>query len=158
MDRLFYIYISVAQKPKSGLGLLIIEVSRSHTIRHTHTHTHKQPTGIFERMISTSQRPLPSLQQQTKRRTSMPSAGSEPAVAAIKRPQTYVENRTAIGIGRFHCIPVCIYFSITSTTFYPVTMDTKSTSFGVNVENGLSTSVLCVCTSINLQSISCNCE
>ena len=41
-------------------------------------------------------------QHKHNRRTSMPSAGIEPEIPIIKRPQTYVLSRTATGIG--HCI------------------------------------------------------
>jgi hypothetical protein len=48
-------FSSVAQQPKSGLGRFVVEVSRSHPITHTHT---RQDSS--ERVISSTQRPLPT--------------------------------------------------------------------------------------------------
>jgi hypothetical protein len=39
-----------------------------------------------------------------KRQTSMPRAGFEPAIPATKRPQTYVLNRAATGIGKLFSV------------------------------------------------------
>jgi hypothetical protein len=53
-------------------------------------------------VISPSQRPLPTQDNTTykhKRQTSMPRAVFEPAIPAIKRPQTYALDRAATGIG-----------------------------------------------------------
>jgi hypothetical protein len=46
-----------------------------------------------------------------KRRTYMPSAGFEPAIPAIKRPQTYASDRTATGIGHKH-IQLCKFLIV----------------------------------------------
>jgi hypothetical protein len=59
------IFFSVAQQPNSGLDRLTVAVSRSHTIRHTHTHTHTHIRyDSSKRVISSSQRPLPTQQIQ----------------------------------------------------------------------------------------------
>jgi hypothetical protein len=53
------------------------------------------------RVISPSQRPLPTQDNTTyrhNRQTSMPSSGFEPATPATKRPQTYALDRAATGI------------------------------------------------------------
>jgi hypothetical protein len=42
------------------------------------------------------------LQNQHKRGTSMPSAGLEPMILEIERPQTYVSDRPATGQGDFN--------------------------------------------------------
>jgi len=70
-----YIFLSfsVVQKPKSGPGCLIVEVSV------THTHT----AWLSERVISSSQRPIPT----QKMNISMHFAGFEPAIPAIQRFQ-----------------------------------------------------------------------
>jgi len=54
----------VAVKPKLGLGRLSVKVSRSHTHTHTHTHTRQDSS---ERVISPSQRPLPTQHTRDKR-------------------------------------------------------------------------------------------
>jgi hypothetical protein len=71
------------------------EVSESHRIRHTDS------SG---RVISPSQRPLPTQDNTTykhKKQISMSSAGFEPAILATKRPQTYALDRAATGIGYY---------------------------------------------------------
>ena len=42
--------------------------------------------------------------QQTQEQTTMSSAGYDPAIPAIKRPQTYALDRTASGIGNSRTI------------------------------------------------------
>jgi hypothetical protein len=49
----FFFFFSVTQQPNSGLGRLIVEVSRSHA-----------PGTTPERVISSSQRPVPTQQTQ----------------------------------------------------------------------------------------------
>jgi hypothetical protein len=75
---------SVGQEPNSGLGHLNVGVSRSQTIRHTHTvgflRTSDQPTTGAATYTSPNKH---------KRRTLMPSAGFEPAIAGAYRLQTY---------------------------------------------------------------------
>jgi len=44
-----------------------------------------------------------------KRRTSMLSAGFEPAITTVEQPQTYALDRTATGIGPLPCYIFAIY-------------------------------------------------
>jgi hypothetical protein len=88
-------FLSVAQHPKSGLGHLSLWVPRSHTITQTHTH----PDGLSERVIRSSQRPLPTRQTTNKRRTSLPSDAFESAFPAIKQLQNYALDCSATRIG-----------------------------------------------------------
>jgi len=102
-------FFSLVQQPKSGPGRLIIEVSWSHKIRHTHTH----PVGL----LWASDQPVAEAATYTthnkhNRRTSMPSAGFEPAIPAIERLQTYPLGRTATGI----CLFSIMAHIITSAT------------------------------------------
>jgi hypothetical protein len=74
------ILISVALQPKSGLGRLFVEVSRSYIDTHTH------PVGL----LWTSDQLFAEAATYTtnnkhKRRTSMLSAGFEPAIPAVGR-------------------------------------------------------------------------
>ena len=67
---------------------------------HTHTHTHTYSIGLLwtsDKLLSEAA----SCQKhyKHKRRTSMPSAGFEFLIPAIKRPQTYALDRTATGFG-----------------------------------------------------------
>ena len=72
-----------------------VEVSRSETHRHTHTRE-----DFSERDINPSQKPLPTQHAtNTTDRSSMPSAGSDPATLTSSRQQTYALDRTATGIG-----------------------------------------------------------
>ena len=89
----------MAQRTKSGLGRVIVDVSRSHT------DTHFQQ-DVFEWVISPSQRPL-----KQKGRTSLPSAGFEPAIPASKRLQTYALDRTATVSGgrRLFSVYPCLF-------------------------------------------------
>ena len=85
----------MAQQTNPGLGRFVLEVSISHTIGHTHT------PGRF---LRTSDRLVAEAATYTthnkhKGRTSMPSAGFEPTIPAIKQLQTYAFDRTATGIG-----------------------------------------------------------
>ena len=64
----------------------------------THTHTRQAPS---ERVIISSQKPLNTQKKKKKKkkgRTSMPSAGFEPAIPAIKLLQTYALECTDFGI------------------------------------------------------------
>jgi hypothetical protein len=91
---LFFFF--VAQRPKSGPRPPRFEVSRSYTIRHTHT----QLVGLFwtsDQLVVEAA--TYTTHNKHKRRISMPSAGFEPAIPVIERPQTYGLNRTATGIG-----------------------------------------------------------
>jgi len=60
----------------------------------THTHTHTGMTPLTERSACRTGR-----YPQTQEDTFMPSAGLEPAIPAIERPQTYTLDRTATWIG-----------------------------------------------------------
>jgi len=76
-----------------GVGRLIVEVSRSHIIRHTQ----------LVRIILTSDQLGAEAATYTTHnphnaRTSMPSAGFEPAIPATQRLQTDALDRTAAGI------------------------------------------------------------
>jgi hypothetical protein len=79
----------VAPRPNSGLGYHIVEFSRPRTIAHTHTPSVTLPW--------TKDQPVAGAATHTKhhshRRISMQSAGFEPAIPAIKRPQTYSLDR-----------------------------------------------------------------
>jgi len=80
----------------ANLGSLVFVVSISHTITHihthtkthilTHTHTNTHAVGTYERVISPSQRPLPTRTKQTQE---MLSTLFEPVIPATERPQTY---------------------------------------------------------------------
>jgi len=74
----------VAQKPKSGPGRLILDVSGSHTHKHLDAH----PAGLLwtsDQLFAQSA--TYATHSNRKKRTSMPSAGFEPATPAIKRLQ-----------------------------------------------------------------------
>ena len=92
---------SVVLQPKSRPGHLTVQIYRSHT--HTQTHARKQQKHTRQDSsgwgISSSHRPLPVKYSRHKRGTSMPSAGFEPAIPAIKRLQYYALNRTASVVG-----------------------------------------------------------
>jgi hypothetical protein len=81
--------IFVAQQPKSGLGNTFVEVFKLHTIRHTHTHTHTH-THLVELLWTSDQlieeAAAYSTHSKHKKRTSMHSAGFEPAVPADRWP------------------------------------------------------------------------
>jgi hypothetical protein len=81
---------SVGQLPNSGPGRFTVKVCRSHTIWHTHTPSR---SPLNER--SARCRDYLPTQNTTNKRTSMPSAGFEPAILAIKRLLTYALDRTA---------------------------------------------------------------
>jgi hypothetical protein len=63
-----------------------------------HTQTHHTRLDSSERVISTSQRPLPDNTQHS-RQTSMPPVGFETAIPAGQRPQTHALGRAATGTG-----------------------------------------------------------
>jgi hypothetical protein len=72
----------VTQKSNLGLGL-IAQVPRSRTIRPTDTRQ-----NFSERLISSSQRPLPA-QHKTNKRDERPRVGLDPAIPVIRRQYTY---------------------------------------------------------------------
>jgi len=117
-EKITPIFFLEAQQLNLGLGRLTVVVSRSHTATythihthnytHTHTHTHTRQDSS-ERVISLSQRPLPTQHTaNTKRRTSMMSVEFEPTIAAIKQPQNYVLNRRITVISLIPIIRVFI--------------------------------------------------
>jgi len=64
---------------------MIVEVSRLHTIIHTHTHSLLYRSDQLVAEAATCTKHIIQ-----KRKTSTPSAGFEPAIPAIIRPQNYV--------------------------------------------------------------------
>lgn len=82
---------SMLQQPNSGPSRLIVEVS---VIRH------KSPVGLLwmdDQLVAEAA--TYTRYNKHKRRTSIPSAGFEPAISAMKRLQTYTFDCTATGIG-----------------------------------------------------------
>jgi hypothetical protein len=61
---------------------------------HTHTHLSKHDQLVAKSATNTTHKKHIT-------RTSMPSAGFEPAIPAIEQPQTYSLDRTATGIGLY---------------------------------------------------------
>ena len=88
----------MAQQTQVGQGLLIVEDSWSHSHTHTHTHT-PHSVGVSERVISSSQRPLPDNTEHSQQ-TSMPPAEFEHKIPAGERRQTHASERAAAGIGK----------------------------------------------------------
>jgi hypothetical protein len=93
-----FVFLSVVRQLKSGLDRLTVEVSRSHTVRHTHQ---VGPLSTSDQAFAEDATYTKHNKQ--KRRTSMPSALFEPAIPAVKRPQT-----DAVEV--FFC-KFCKYFS-----------------------------------------------
>jgi hypothetical protein len=95
-------YSSVVQQPKSGPGCLIADVPRSHTIRHT-----------LGKTVWTSDQLVAEAATYTtcKKQTSIPSAGFEPAIPAVRRLQTYASDCTAarIGLGTVLSVLVAVH-------------------------------------------------
>ena len=87
------IYISAAQQPKYDLGSLISGVSRART----HTHTY-HPLGFLWTTAHLVAGAANTTHNNHKKRTSIPSAGFEPATPVIERPKTYALDHTAAGI------------------------------------------------------------
>ena len=85
----FLIYVtlfSVVQQPNLGLHHLIVEVSRSHTTRHTQTRA--RAVGVFR----TSDQSITddyATHSKHEGQTSVPSAGYEPTIPAIKWMHAY---------------------------------------------------------------------
>jgi hypothetical protein len=80
---------------------------------------HRAPFGVFMiihtnssgRVISPSQRPLPTQDNTTyrhKRQTSKPRAGFEPTIPTTKLPQTYALDRAALGSASYKSSPPVI--------------------------------------------------
>jgi hypothetical protein len=73
----------MAHQLNSALARLIFEVSRSHAIIHAH------PVGLWVSDQLVAAAATYTTHNKYRRRTSMPSAGFEPAIPAIDRPQTH---------------------------------------------------------------------
>jgi hypothetical protein len=89
------VYLTAAQKPKSGLGCLIVEVARSHTIINPHTALRNPWKGdqlVAESATYTAQNKL-------KRQASVYSAAFEPLIPETKRLQTDTLDRMATDFG-----------------------------------------------------------
>jgi hypothetical protein len=85
--------VSLAQQRPVGQSLLIIKAWRSHLVWHTTLGRTSLDEGSVRR------RDLYLKTHNThKKKTSMPLAGSEPAVPTCERPPTHALNRAAIGI------------------------------------------------------------
>jgi hypothetical protein len=83
-------------------------VSISLSLSHTHTHTHM--VGLLwtsDQLVAEA-----DTHSTQNRRTSMPSAGFEPAIPAIDRSQTHALKRAATGIG--YAQHSVIYYHINS--------------------------------------------
>jgi len=91
---------SVALPPNAGPGRLIIEVSRSHTVAHTHSVRLLWTSYLLVTVAATC-----ITLNKHKRRTSMPSAGFEPAIPEIMPLQTYALVRTDYGTGSYYITP-----------------------------------------------------
>jgi hypothetical protein len=95
----YLVFYSVPQQPNWGPDRLIVQVSR-----YTHTHTRARagthtPVGL----LSTSDQPVAegatyTTHNKHKIRTSVASAGFEPANLASERPHTRALDRLASGI------------------------------------------------------------
>jgi hypothetical protein len=81
-----------------GQGLLIIEDSRSHSDTHLSVE-HLWTSGRPAVQTSTWQHTL------TKRQTSMPPTGFEPAIPASERPYTHVLDHAVTGIDHYQWLP-----------------------------------------------------
>jgi len=88
----------VAQHKNSGLSGLTVEVPKSNTIRHRH-----QVGLLWASDQLVAEAAICTTHNKYKRRTSMPSAGFEPAIPAIKRQQIPAFDGTAVGISWLLC-------------------------------------------------------
>ena len=85
-------YFSVSVQPKSCVGRFIFEVSGSHTIRHTKRYDHS------ERVISSSQRPLPEQHTtHTRDENPCPERASNPQSQHSSYHRPAPNHRTTIG-------------------------------------------------------------
>jgi hypothetical protein len=76
----------------SGLGLPpFTKFVRSHTV------THHSRQDFSERVISSSQRPLPDNTQHSQQRDIHAPVGFETTISAGERPQIYALDRAAMG-------------------------------------------------------------
>jgi hypothetical protein len=90
----------VAQQPNSGLGRLFVEVSTLHSLTHTHIHTVER-LGPSDQLVAEAANY--TTHNKHKRRSSMPSAGFEPAIPGIELLQNNALDRmdTVRGISDF---------------------------------------------------------
>ena len=84
-------FLYVPLQPNSGLDRLIVTISRSHIVINTTGRTPLNKLSV--RHIGRY------LHSKHERRTSMSSLGFNPAILAVKRPQTHSLDRAAAGIG-----------------------------------------------------------
>ena len=105
----------LAQQPNWGLDRLTVEVSvslslsraRARTHTHTHarararTHTHTHTVGLLWRCAQlVAEAATYTTHSKHTGRTSIPSAGFQPAIPVTKQLQTYALDVMATGIGR----------------------------------------------------------
>jgi len=88
-----YFFLFLARQPPVGQGLLIHDFSRSHKTTH---HSREDCSG---RVISSSQRLLPTIHNTHNRQISMSTVGFETTVSEGERPQVYSLDRAATGAG-----------------------------------------------------------
>jgi hypothetical protein len=91
----------VGRQRKFGPDRIIVEVSRSHTIRHTQLVALRCTSDQLVAEDATY-----TTRNNHNRRKSMLSAGLEPAIPAIERPQVYALDRADAGGGtkvRYPC-------------------------------------------------------
>jgi hypothetical protein len=87
------ILLSVVQQPNLGQGNLILRFldhTQTETNTHTHTHTHPVRVGVDTATYTTHNK--------HNDETSISPVEFEPAIPAIKRPQTYSSEDTATAI------------------------------------------------------------
>jgi hypothetical protein len=113
-------FFSVAHQLNSGLRRPIVEVSKSHTIRHT---PGRSPLDEWSAPRTDQYRRNTN---KHTRRTSTHSAGFEPANPGIERPQIYVLDRTATGIGYWSYQPFLTFSSCKILKFWHVSLSRKT--------------------------------
>ena len=89
---LIHFFLTVVQKPNLAYAT---SLSRFLDLTHTHTHTHTHPAGHSDQLITKAA----TYRTYIRKRTSMPSVGSEPTIPAIEQPQTYAFDGAATTIG-----------------------------------------------------------
>ena len=89
-------FFSGATVKNRSLASSLFEDSESHTIRHRHTH----PLGLlWKNYQPVAEAAVYTTHNIHKRQTSTPSAGFEPVIPAVNRPQNYALDRKATGRG-----------------------------------------------------------
>ena len=128
------------RQSKSGPGRLVFNVYRTHTTRdthtltithttrHTHTHTHTHTYTLSLSFLNEESgrrrgRQPCNTHKKSKRWTSMPSAGFEPLIPAVKWPQTY-----ALGSARY-----CILKVNTFVVFFVFTVAVPTIGVGLKI-------------------------